>query len=117
MESNTMKNIVVLKDLPSNIVKEAFVILKDNESIKIEDYVLNNKKEIEMKKQSNENNRDYIVKEAELLISEYLTNIEKKNIEQKEQEDCKLKLKYRRLKFINVFLFIISSIIVLKNII
>ena len=33
-----MKNMIVLKNLPSNIVDEAFVILKPNSKIKVEDY-------------------------------------------------------------------------------
>ena len=35
MNINNMKNIVVLNNLPSNIVEEALVILKDNSKIKI----------------------------------------------------------------------------------
>ncbi len=34
MEENNMKNIVVLKDLPSNLVDEAIVIFKENVNIK-----------------------------------------------------------------------------------
>ena len=34
MNSNQMKNIIVLKNLPSNIVDEAFIILKNNKKIK-----------------------------------------------------------------------------------
>mgnify|MGYP004682299695 CR=1 FL=1 len=33
MKPESMKNIIVLKDLPSNIVDEAFVILKSNKKI------------------------------------------------------------------------------------
>ena len=33
MDIKNMKNIIVLKDLPSNVVEEAFVILKDNVKI------------------------------------------------------------------------------------
>ena len=33
MDIKSMKNIIVLKDLPSNVVEEAFVILKDNVKI------------------------------------------------------------------------------------
>ena len=32
---NQMKNIIVLKDLPSNIIEEAFVILKPNKKVKV----------------------------------------------------------------------------------
>ena len=34
MDINNMKNVVVLKDLPSNIVKEAYVVFKSNKMIK-----------------------------------------------------------------------------------
>ncbi len=34
MEENNMKNIVVLKDLPSNLVDEAIVIFKENVNVK-----------------------------------------------------------------------------------
>lgn len=34
MEENNMKNIVVLKDLPSNLVDEAIVIFKQNVNVK-----------------------------------------------------------------------------------
>ena len=34
MEVSNMKNMVVLKNLPSNIVEEAFVVLKANKKIK-----------------------------------------------------------------------------------
>ena len=34
MEENNMKNIVVLKDLPSNLVDEAIVVFKQNVNVK-----------------------------------------------------------------------------------
>ena len=34
MKQNQMKNMVVIKDLPSNIVDEAIIILKNNKKIK-----------------------------------------------------------------------------------
>jgi len=34
MDSNNMRNTVVLKNLPSNIIEEAFVVLKNNQKIK-----------------------------------------------------------------------------------
>ena len=33
MDTSSLKNIVVLKDLPSNIVEEAIVVLKENQKI------------------------------------------------------------------------------------
>ena len=34
MESSDMKNMVVLKNLPSNMVEEAIIIFKENQRIK-----------------------------------------------------------------------------------
>ena len=36
MESSDMKNMVVLKNLPSNMVEEAIIIFKENQRIKEE---------------------------------------------------------------------------------
>ena len=39
MDKGKMKNMVVLKDLPSNLIDEAIIILKPNKRIKKVDYV------------------------------------------------------------------------------
>ena len=44
---NQMKNIIVLKDLPSNIIEEAFVILKPNKKLKVNNNSENLSKEFE----------------------------------------------------------------------
>ena len=44
MNSENMKNMVVLKDIPSNIVEEAIIILKPNVKIKSLDIVDNKNK-------------------------------------------------------------------------
>ena len=41
---NQMKNIIVLKELPSNIIEEAFVILKPNKKIKVNNVAENSNK-------------------------------------------------------------------------
>ena len=47
MQANKLKNIVILKNLPSNIVEEAIVILKSNKySKKFQMIEKNNNKEI-----------------------------------------------------------------------
>ena len=43
MESSDMKNMVVLKNLPSNMVEEAIIIFKENQRIKEEILDSNNK--------------------------------------------------------------------------
>ena len=71
MDISNMKNMVVLKNLPSNIVDEAIVILKSNKKIKKLEYAeskLNNSKN---NNENKNNNNDYIVNEAEMIISNY----------------------------------------------
>ena len=73
MNTGKMKNMVVLRDIPSNIVEEAIVILKPN--IKVKDFnMAQNKKQETSKKQQ----KDYIINEAQMIVSNYISNIEKK---------------------------------------
>lgn len=89
MNESKMKNMVVLKNLPSNIVEEAYVILKPNKNFKQN-----------IEKQENQNTRissDYVVKEAEMVVSNYLSKIEeKKTFRNLEVE--KIERKYKKLK-------------------
>ena len=113
MESNIMKNIVILKNLPSNLVEEAFVVLKENEKIQIED--LTNKESIarDINKNTNEKeSKEYIVKEAELLVENYLKDIEKRKNEK--SKDI-WKLKYEKLKILNIFLVFLFAIVIIKS--
>ena len=89
MNESKMKNMVVLKNLPSNIVEEAYVILKPNKNFKHN-----------IEKQENQNTEkssDYVVKEAEMVVSNFLSKIEeKKTFRNLEVE--KIKRKYDKLK-------------------
>ena len=75
MEDIDLKNMIILKDLPSNIVKEAYVVFKSNKIIKKFQKINKNNE----KKQVNRENEDnqYAIKEAEMLVSEYIEKIEK----------------------------------------
>ena len=65
-----LKNIVVLKDLPSNLIEEALIVLKKNhKTVKLE--TTNNK--IDSTKE------DYIIKEAEMLINTCVNSNGRKN--------------------------------------
>ena len=64
MNSNQMKNIIVLKNLPSNIVDEAFIILKNNKKIKSLERIEKQNTNLTEKQKTGE----YIVKEAEMVI-------------------------------------------------
>lgn len=109
MDKNNLKNIVVLKNLPSNIVDEAIVILKPNKKIKkVEVFEKsNNKKNINQEL----NNNMHIVNEAEMLVNQYICELEKKG--KNPNTDSLIKEKYQRLKKYSF----VSSLILLMSII
>ena len=88
MNASKMKNMIVIKDLPSNILEEAYVILKPNVKFK--------KDELE-KGENKERTQDFIIKEAENVLSNYFSNIEdSRKIRNLEAE--KIRKKYYKLK-------------------
>ena len=110
MESSNMKNIVVLKNLPSNPVEEAIIILKETQRVKEKEFIEKNSKrnfgEIQLK------SKDYILKEAEMLVSDYIDKIENKNFTKKPETN--INKKYRNLRkysIISTAILIISLII------
>lgn len=107
-----MRNIVVLKDLPSNLVEEAIIVLKQNQKIKKPEYV-ENKGKTEQKSEKHKFG-NYITKEAEMLITDYITKVEKNK---KNKEIKKIENKYKTLKRINIGLSIILFISLLFNLI
>ena len=104
MDLNNMKNTIVLKNLPSNMVQEAYVVFKDNVKIHKIDNVEKNKKQ-----GSEAKNKEYMVKEAEMIIKDYISKIEHKEYELG-TGNRRLKEKYKRLKALTVFLAIFSSL-------
>ena len=113
MDIQNMKNIVILKNLPSNMIEEAFVVLKDNVKVHKEELVVKNK---EVNKDSKiKKDKDYVVKEAEMIVSDYITEIEKNNIEET-KEKIKLEERCKKLKYSNIF-FISFSILSVISII
>lgn len=98
MDSSNMKNMVVLKNLPSNIVEEAIVVLKNNKKInKLQ--LAKNKGQDKVIDSAKKEDKQYIIKEAEMLISNYIKEVEKPIKVSKEQKN--LQKKYNRLKKIN----------------
>ncbi len=89
MNNLDMKNIIVLKDLPSNIIDEAIVILKDN---KIK------------KREKSENAVEFmntnVISEAQNVISEYIERLERPKKER--QNEKKLLLKYKKLQILSI---------------
>jgi len=109
MESSDMKNMVVLKNLPSNMVEEAIIIFKESQKIKQKELIDkgNNVKSSNTQPKS----RDYILKEAEMLVSDYINKIEnKRNL----SNNGALIEKYKKLQkysIISTVLLVISFII------
>ena len=94
METSKLKNMVVLKNLPSNIVDEAIIVLKTNKKVKKLKKIEKNKKKVE--NENDKKDKEYILKEAEMIVNNYISKIEnndKKNIFNKEA-----KAKYNKLK-------------------
>lgn len=105
-----MKNIVVLKDLPSNIVDEAIVVLKANKKAKKFQYCKNKKEEInKFKENVEQGNKDYIIKEAEALIADYIEKVENQDLRGK-KEIREIKRKYKNMKKVNIGLGILLVI-------
>lgn len=101
-----MKNIVVLKNLPSNIVEEAIVILKgDKRKIEcIKKHIKNSASKGEVK--SVDKPKDYIVKEAEMVISNYISNIETQRKVKNKKDNKKLEKRYKRMQIATIVMFI-----------
>jgi len=106
-----MKNMIILRNLQSNIAEEAIVILKTNSKVK--------KKEI-IEKSKNLNldnvqrkNKEYILKEAEMLVTNYISKIEKNRI--KEKPSKMLMFKYNRLKKYSLAVTIVLFISLIIN--
>lgn len=108
MEESKLKNMVVLRNLPSNIIEEAIIILKSNKKVKKLQKIDKEKTSQEKQTITNKNKKEFVVKEAEMIISSYIAKIEenKQNNQKNKIEQTK---KVRRLKNYAY----ISSIIVL----
>ena len=103
MNMENMKHTIVLKNLPSNIIDEAIVILKPNIKLKSLDIVENNKDDKKVRTTNLQNHKKYIINEAEMVVSNYISNIEndkKKNA----KLNKKIETKCKRLKIISIFL-------------
>ena len=106
MKQNDMKNIIVLKDLPSNLIEEAIVFLKENK--KIHKYQMVDAKE-NKEKQEKEQDNQYIVKEAEMVLKSYTENLEKQSPKWKNNMK-KLEKRYKNSVKLN-FVFLFTSVL------
>lgn len=111
MEKNNMKNIVVIKNLPSNLVDEAIVILKSNKNAKKLEYICGTSSSENKEKSKN---KDYIIKEAESVISSYISKIDGSKKNKKTKID--IDKKYSRLKIYSIVISITLLIVFIKSI-
>lgn len=110
MNMSDMKNMIVLKNLPSNLVDEAIIILKENK--KIHKYEMADAKEENSKEENKEQNKkdsvkqddkNYIIKEAEMLVQSYTKELEEKS-PKRQYNIKKIEKKYKNSIKLNFFL-------------
>lgn len=111
MNIDNMKNIVVLKDLPSNMVDEAIIILKPN--VKLEKKEEKKKENVKVGAKGVRNPKEYIIKEAEEIVSQYISNLEKPK--QLEITNKKLIEKYNRVKTLTVLFGLVGAFGIIVN--
>lgn len=110
MEVSNMKNMVVLRNLPSNIVEEAFVVLKANKKVKKLERVENNKKVSGESLNKKEN--DYMLKEAEMVVSNYISKIESK-----EKNETKKKTEWNKNKKLKKYAYFSTAVALIEGLI
>ena len=111
MKTSDMKNIVVLKNLPSNMVEEAIIILKESQRIREKELIDKGNKanSIEIQQKS----KDYILKEAEMLVTDYINKIE--NRKKSERDRREITQKYKILKYYSIISTSILAISLIIN--
>lgn len=95
-----MKDMIVIKNLPSNIVEEAWVVIKPEVKNKEKELI----KRMENSKINTKTENGYVLKEAETVIYDYLKNIN--SYEDKKKYNNIIK-KYNKLKKISIILLAI----------
>ena len=110
MQSSDMKNMVVLKNLPSNMVEEAIIIFKETQKVRQKELIDKSKKANTTDNQLK--SRDYILKEAEMLVTDYINKIENKRVLSKNKDIID---KYKKLRKYNITITIFLIISLLIN--
>ena len=103
MNKSNMKNVIILKNLPSNLIDEAIMVVKDKKKVKDINYSDFIKYKEEIKKED----RKYVIKEAEVVVTNYIRRIED-NLSDRKID--KLKKSYKKSKLLNAFLAITTII-------
>ena len=104
MKNDNLKNIIVLKNLPSNLIDEAIVILKSNKNAKklqlVENGIISKTEEYK--------NNNYIVKEAENVIANYIERLE--NNKNNKKFNKNIETKYKNVKLYSLIISIVFII-------
>ena len=107
MEKCKMKNVVVLRNLPSNLIEEAFVVVKSKKVARSLERI-DGKNE---KKDRKNKDDGYIVREAESVLSSYVSLVEKKD---DKKVEFGIKRRYNMLKIYGVLVtvaFVVAVIL------
>ena len=104
MDESQMKNMVVLKNVPSNLIEEVIVIFKSRKNAKEFQYIDKNEKS---KNENKKATKDYMVKEAEMVISNYIKSNEKKKAK---TDNSLINKKYRNLKIYSIIISVFFAI-------
>lgn len=106
MEKSKIKNMVILKNLPSNLIEEAFVFVKDNSTERTFEYIDNER--IRNAKENERDPKEYILKEAENVLNNYISIFEKEN-----ENKIKAK-KEKEYKMLKIYSLIITLILIIS---
>lgn len=115
MKMNNMKNIVILKNLPSNIIEEAIVVVKNKKQI-LDDVDINKKNKNEVQgymsnddfkkmEKIKQESREYVVKEAESVIANYLEKVSDRERRKKRKN---IEARYYKIKYMNIALILLT---------
>lgn len=99
MEKCKMKNVVLLRNLPSNLIEEAFVVVRSKRDAKDLEFIDCKKNGFDDKYKDDE----YILREAESVLSSYVEAVEKK---EEKKIDSKEKKRYNILKVYGILVTI-----------
>lgn len=117
MEESKLKNMVVLKNLPSNLIEEAIIVLKSNKKVKKLEKIDKEKKNETSIVKNNTTKRDFVVKEAEVVLASYISKIENNNKINK-QKKIEQNKKIRRLKnyaFLSSLIIFVQLLLLIIN--
>ena len=95
MEKCKMKNVVVLRNLPSNLIEEAFVVVKSKKVARSLERIDARNEKIDGKNKDN----GYIVREAESVLASFVNFMEKK---ERRKVDLGLKRRYNVIKIYSI---------------